>query len=759
MSGTLNVLERPTERSAVSAPNTRFYFALFVISGFSALVYEVVWLRLAMASFGVTTAVVSIVISMFMAGLGLGCWGVGALLGRTPEASGARILRIYSLAELLVFFSSLLVPYQLKLGRLLLQQVSTFAVWQSSRYYILAGVWLALTLVPWCTAMGSTFPLLMAAIKKTHPASSQRSFSYLYAANVLGALLGVLGSAFVVIELLGFTKTLYVSGSLNLLLAVLAFVVSFSVLGDAPRESVSLPQAEAPTAYGLPNRVVLGILFTTGLVSMGMEVVWIRQLTPYLGNVVYTFAGIVAVYLLSTFVGSLGYRFWVYSHNITESAPAWSLVALFAALPVIAADPRVPHTFGAIEVDGLRLCSIGMFCALLGFLTPLLVDSCSSGDPVRAADAYTANVIGSIFGPLITGFWLLPSFGERWSAMALCLPVFAIAAITTFRRYALDVLATRAALKPKVLFMLSVVVATAIFVRSHDYETKFRVRRVLRDYTATVIGARTGFNRLLLVNGIGMTALTPDTKFMAHLPLAFLARPPRNGLVICFGMGTTFRSMLSWGIHTTTVDLVPSVPAMFSYFHEDAAKLTSSPLARVVVDDGRRFLDGSSETYDVIVVDPPPPPAAPGSSLLYSREFYGIVSKHLARDGILLMWYPASSGDAATLASVIKSLAQSFPYLRAFMSYEGLGIYFMASMQALPQVQSSALAAHLPPAAAADFIEWGPAHEVREQFETALSHELSLPDVLRIAPGAPVLRDDQPINEYFLLRRWFRLYR
>src|SRR5207249_10768123 len=144
--------------------------------------------------------------------------------------------------------------------------------------------------------------------------------------------------------------------------------------------------------------------------------------------------------------------------------------------------------------------------------------------------------------------------------------------------------------------------------------------------------------RALLVNGYGMTVLSPSTKYMVHLPLAFLGRSPRNGLVICFGMGTSFRSMLSWSIPTTAVELVPSVPAMFSFFHSDTDKLSHSPLATIVVDDGRRFLDGTSEKYDVIVIDPPPPPAAPGSSLLYSRDFYEIVKKHLASDGILQMW-------------------------------------------------------------------------------------------------------------------------
>ena len=79
----------------------------------------------------------------------------------------------------------------------------------------------------------------------------------------------------------------------------------------------------------------------------------------------------------------------------------------------------------------------------------------------------------------------------------------------------------------------------------------------MRDNTATVIAAGKGVSRVLLVNGVGITTLTPTTKAMAHLPLAFLDHPPESVLVICFGMGTTFRSALSWGVHVTAVDLGP----------------------------------------------------------------------------------------------------------------------------------------------------------------------------------------------------------
>ena len=180
-----------------------------------------------MASFGVTTALVSIVISMFMAGLGSGFMGRrGYWRAEFSRLTARARLRFYSIAELLVGISSFAVPLQLKLGRLLLQHMGSFGAWQTSRYYLLAGLWIAITLVPWCTCMGSTFPLLMAVIRQTARATSQRSFSYLYVANVLGALLGTLASAFVLIELLGFQGTLYVAGTLNLILAMLAFRMS-----------------------------------------------------------------------------------------------------------------------------------------------------------------------------------------------------------------------------------------------------------------------------------------------------------------------------------------------------------------------------------------------------------------------------------------------------------------------------------------------------------------------------------------------------
>jgi spermidine synthase len=511
--------------------------------------------------------------------------------------------------------------------------------------------------------------------------------------------------------------------------------------------------------YGLPRNSALLMLFTTGLVSMGMEVIWIRQFTPYLGNVVYAFACILGTYLLATFWGSEYYRSWARSHSFDESSPWWSLLALFAVIPMAAADPLLPLRIGSMELGAVRLASIVLFCALAGFFTPMLVDSWSLGDPGQAGTAYAVNVLGSIVGPILAGFWLLPWLGERRASAALAIPLFILAGLIAVQKRPHELDGGGSRVIPKLQFAIAAALAIFLFRVSHDYEKKYRKHQVRRDYTATVIAAGKGFDRELLVNGIGMTQLTSITKYMAHLPLAFMDRAPQNGLVICFGMGTTFRSMLSWGVHTTAVDLVPSVPALFEYFHADAPRLLSSPLARVVVDDGRRFLDGSKESYDVISVDPPPPLQATGSSLLYSTEFYAVIKKHLRSDGVLQVWYPESGGDAAMSASIAKALKESFPYVRAFQSLDDFGIHFLASMEPLPGGSGSVLAARLPVAAAADFLEWEPTTTTAELFNRALSRERSIEKIIAENPRVPALEDDQPINEYFILRSWFHYYR
>ena len=139
---------------------------------------------------------------------------------------------------------------------------------------------------------------------------------------------------------------------------------------------------------------------------------------------------------------------------------------------------------------------------------------------------------------------------------------------------------------------------------------------------------------------------------------------------------------------------------------------------------------------------------------------YGVVKEHLRSDGILQIWFPEQlGGDAGTTASIAKALKQSFPYVRAFQSFDNFGIHFVASMQPLHGASASVLAARLPPAAAADFREWEPNLTVEQLFSRVLSQERSVEKMIAEDPSVPELEDDQPINEYYKLRSWFHYYR
>ena len=88
-----------------------------------------------------------------------------------------------------------------------------------------------------------------------------------------------------------------------------------------------------------------------------------------------------------------------------------------------------------------------------------------------------------------------------------------------------------------------------------------------------------------------------------------------------------------------------------------------------------------------------------------------------------------------------------------FNSIEGWGYHFLASTSPMQRLPVATLAGRLPPAAARDLLEWGPTSSVVSQFETVLGRERQIQDLIQGDPSAPLLTDDRPLNEYFLLRR------
>jgi spermidine synthase len=272
-----------------------------------------------------------------------------------------------------------------------------------------------------------------------------------------------------------------------------------------------------------------------------------------------------------------------------------------------------------------------------------------------------------------------------------------------------------------------------------------------RDYAASVISADPGGEKKLLVNGLGMTTLTPITKFMIHLPMTLHDGPAPSVLVICFGMGTSYRSALSWDVETTAVELIPSVPKAFPYYHAEATEALKNPKGQIVIDDGRRFLKRTSKQFDVIAIDPPPPLQAAGSSLLYSTEFYDLIKSHLKPKGIVQVWLPG--GDKMSELAVVRSVASSFPQIRCFPSVENWGVHILASRDPIESRTPQQLAARMPASARKDLLEWTSEQDAGTYLGAVVLKEIPVEKLLNPNPDIRIT-DDDPLNEYFLLRQW-----
>ena len=279
---------------------------------------------------------------------------------------------------------------------------------------------------------------------------------------------------------------------------------------------------------------------------------------------------------------------------------------------------------------------------------------------------------------------------------------------------------------------------------------------IKRDYSATVLGVinkKTNIKQLL-VNGYGITVLTSVTKFMAHLPMIYCNNKPEKALVICFGMGTTYRSLLSWDVDVTAVELTPSVVEMFPLFFSDAKEVLNNKRGNIVIDDGRRFLLRTKEKFDVITLDPPPPIQSSGSSLLYSKEFCHIAKQRLKDGGILHHWIPIcldfSSYEDLYAIPVLRALQSEFKYVKSFASIERRGVHFLASDSPIDNLSVKEFVDRIPQKAKEDLLEWNKSFDI-VSFVSKLG---ILPDSffndIKLDKNF-IATDNRPYNEYFFI--------
>ncbi len=675
---------------AVAAPTARRAEALllaalaavFVLSGASGLIYQVVWVRMLSLVFGVTAYAISTVLSSFFAGLALGSLLAGRLAPRLRSP-----LRAYAGAEVLVAVCGLLTPAAFTLAR-----AAYVAAYQHLPLSGLGALTLLrfllaflLLLVP-TTLMGATLPLMLQS-SLVRAAAAARNLSVLYAANTLGATAGTVLAGFELIGRYGLRASLLVAASANLLAAAGALVLGRWSARGGPAAAAD-PDPAPAGASGPPwgeraARTAVVVFGLSGAVSLAYEVVWARVLAVFFDATTYGFTAMLTMVLLGIAAGS-----WLVSPVI---ARRWSWPLVFAGVEAVVgllgllALPLLTHLIplgarlglyrdpGPLGEFSLRFMAFAAFLVvfppmlLLGATFPIAARVAGTGPRIaqRVGGVYAVNVLGGIVGSLLAGFVLLPRLGARDTMLLLACANLALAAALVWSVAPRTALAVGAALAAVAV----VGVATAPDLLRGVFQDRFAGQHIIYvneglENTVVVADIPATGERKMYINGQPQ-ASTVDFianyhKLIGHL--AVLLHPqPKRALVIGLGGGATAGAVAAHtGVQVDLVELSDAVVGAAPLFAGVNGDVLHRPNVRLRVDDGRNFLLLHGGPYDVITADVIRPAHA-GASGVYSKEYYALARDALSEDGVMLQWLEQLSEDQYKM--LMRSFVETFPYV------------------------------------------------------------------------------------------------
>ena len=737
-------------------PHERAVTAIFLFSGAAGLIYEVVWARQLVLVFGNTTQAIAAILTGFFAGL-----SIGSLVGgRIADRVGSP-LRLYGVLEFVLVAVVLGTP-------LLFQALND--VYRSGFETLqrtpggLAAVRFALALMglaPATILMGATLPVLSRHLARRSDDLGS-AFGRLYAVNTLGAIVGTLSAGLLLIELLGLSLTLAVGAACSGTAGVVAVALARRERRpDAPDVPVSAPH-DNPAPVGHERQIALAAAFVSGLTSLGYQVLWTRLISSGTGSTTYVFTLILAFFLIGIAFGALVITSRPPDRRLVTSALGLGQVVIgsLAALgAVLVGGAALPLGFS----DKVLLVVIPTTLAI-GLALPLASRLVGTSDRHVGRDAgilLATNTLGVMCATILVPFVVVPAIGSptsllllAWVNLGFGVLLLAAAARSRTAGPRHRVLATLgAALTAAVVIgagLFRAYIADPALVAARDTGV---VRAAAEDEIASVVAAEIGGRKQLLVAGTGMTALTVDAKLMAVLSAAI--RPDADdALVIAFGMGTTYRSALGLGLRTVGVELVPSVPTMFAHYHPDAATVLADPDGELVIADGRNYLELVDRRFDLILVDPPPPIRTSGTAVLYSREFYEAAAARLVEGGLLMEWMPYDQ-TVDEFRAHVRTLRAVFPHaLVAFGPGEN-GTFMFASKEPVT-IEQDALRDVLERPGVVDDL----AVSIDAPSDTVDGWLSLVPTLVwatdegldRFAAAGPLITDDRPLTEYFLLR-------
>lgn len=663
---------------------------LFALSGFTGLCYETVWFKRLGHVWGSSSLAMASVIAAFLLGLGLGARLFGAFADRTR-----RPLLWYGVLEILIGLIALALPGAIGW---ISERASPLSVSLGDQPFLLGIARVALTFVligPPCMLMGATLPILTRQLAGLGIGVG-KSAAWLYAFNTLGAAAGAYTAGFHLLDTLGLVWT-------NALAAALNIAVGLAAIALARRAQLEVQTPdEAPLASNDDERRartrVLTVALSTGCASIALQMLWARELALLVGPTTYAFSSCLWVFILGVGLGSLVFRVRLERSDALESTLcAASAMVVLPALVGWALRPQLAEWMGYLREARIEATANAVLCSAvsavlqfvptlgMGMVFPALVELTRSS-AARAGSVvgrvYAWNTVGSVAGAALTSMVLVPTLGSFWSLRA-ALGVYALAPVLLFG-------ARGAALATSVVCAIALL---AQWRASDPLDTNLGAYLYGAQGAATT---RADFKPLYFAEGPSCNVLVLEGE---PFPTPFLERPPerlinlrvhgkidassandmtmqlgmayiprllhpdaREVVVIGMGSGVTLGAAAAFeSTRATCCEIEPAIVEGARFFELFNHGVLERDDVKIVLDDGRSYVQGHPGGWDLILSQPSNPWIA-GVANLFTEDFYRTARSRLARGGLFAQWIQAYSFTARDFALVLRTLTRVFPH-------------------------------------------------------------------------------------------------
>lgn len=655
------------QRQGLLASET-YIAVLFLVSGFAALIYQVVWQRILFTSFGVNSESVTVIVSVFMFGLGVGALVGGYVQQRMP----AYLLHLFLSLELAIGAFGI---FSLDVIHL----ISNLAGATSTAHLVL---WVYAVLALPTLLMGATLPILVAYLQP-RLRNMGRSVALLYAFNTIGSAIAAWCTVQLLFVFVGLQASVWVAAGCNATVAWLLYRASRRLQASPPEPAaIDGPAVTAASAtaqrHQLPYAFVFAAMAAIGYVSLSQEILWFRLLGFVTASRPQVFGLLLAAFLVGIALGALKakqvcersndpFRFLLYSL-------LGALTVFYLTVPLMS---YLGTWIGRDGVVNLAYLAIIATAACSGITFPLLVQlgtagRADGGSALSMAWLYFANIMGATLGPLLTGFVLLDAFGIEGNIVILTgvtLLLFAALLVAVPAPAARKWKAGAVALA----LVLGGVAAHSVLFQRHLESLQFADRggqpfRHTVQNRGGIITVLPSRDDIMFGNGAYDGQFNTDPVGHSNgieraYMIAALHRQPRRVLEIGFSTGSWAHVLGNYGPleSMTVVEINPGYPAITSHYPDSASAL-ANPKVTLVIDDARRWLrNHPDEQFDFILMNNTFHWRSNSTNLL-SREFYAMCQRHLRPGGVVF-------NNTTESDHVIYTAAHVFKHVTKFMNF------------------------------------------------------------------------------------------